>query len=133
MLPRHPHPVDAATFTGARSWPWLAGLLIMAGISHFARPRLYRSLIPPALGRPDRWIYASGAVEIAVGSALVPARSRRLAGLAAAALFVVVFPGNLQMAYGARHGSDAERALTLLRLPIQPVLVWWALRVARRA
>jgi uncharacterized membrane protein len=113
----------------------LAGLLTVAGATHLAAPRLYRPLIPRSLGDPDPWVLWSGVAELACAAALVPARTRRPAALATAALFVGVYPGNVQMAVDAhRHRtSRGVRAATLVRLPMQAPLVWWALRVARTA
>jgi uncharacterized membrane protein len=78
-------------------------------------------------------VYGSGAAEIVVGVALVPRRTRRPAALAAAALFVLIFPGNLQMAWDARDDATVRQVATLARLPLQVVLIWWALLVARAA
>ncbi len=118
----------------APGWRTLAALLAVAGTTHFVHPRLYRPLIPPALGDPRPWVLWSGVAELACAAALVPQRTRRPAALAAAALFVGVYPGNVKQAVDAhRHGSSpAVRVATLVRLPMQVPLVWWALDVARR-
>jgi uncharacterized membrane protein len=100
---------------------------------HFVAPQFYRPLIPEALGDPDPWVYGSGVAEIVVGVALVPQRTRRPAALAAAALFVLIFPGNLQMAWDARDDTTVRQVATLVRLPLQVLLIWWALRVAKAA
>ena len=132
-LPRNPQRVDTATPRPTRAWAYLAGFLTIAGLAHFVMPQFYRPLIPPALGNADAWVYGSGVAEIAVGAALLPSKTRRPAAIAAALLFVVVFPGNLQMAWDARDGTNVERLITLLRLPLQFLLIWWALHVARTA
>lgn len=116
-----------------RAWAFLAGFLTIAGLIHFIAPALYRPLIPEALGDPDPWVYGSGVAEIVVGAGLVPSRTRRPAAFAAAALFVLIFPGNLQMAWDARDDSALRQWATLARLPLQVLLIWWALGVARTA
>jgi len=118
----------------APGWPLLAGLLALAGATHLVRPQVYRPLIPRTLGDPDPWVLWSGVAELACAAALVPPRTRRPAALAAAALFVGVYPGNLQQAVDAhrRRSRPAVRVATLARLPMQAPLVWWALTVARR-
>ena len=116
-----------------RAWAYLAGFLTVAGLIHFLAPQFYRPMIPEALGDPDPWVYGSGVAEIVVGVALIPRKTRRPAALAAAALFVVIFPGNLQMAWDARDDSAARQVATLARLPLQVLLIWWALLVARAA
>jgi len=117
-----------------RSAHGLAALLATAGITHFAAPPLYDAIVPRSLpGRPRTWTYLSGAAEIAIAAALAHPRTRRAGGLAAAALFVAVYPANVKMAWDWRHRPPAYRVLAYGRLPMQVPLVWWAWRVASRA
>ena len=108
----------------------LAGLLIGAGVTHFVRPEFYDALVPPVLpGSTRAWVYGSGVVELAVGAAVAVPRTRRRGAIAAAALFVAVFPGNVYMAV---EPGDVPRWAALARLPLQVPLVLWAVQVARR-
>ena len=109
----------------------LAGLLAATGVTHLARPGFYAPIVPPVLGDPYPWVYASGVAELACALGLVPGRTRWVAGWASAALFVAVFPANVQMAITARDGSALGQVLTCARLPLQVPLIWWALAVAR--
>ena len=110
----------------------LAGLLAGAGATHFLAPAFYDRMVPEVLPGPSRaWTYGSGLAEVAVAVALVPERTRRRGALAAAALFLGVFPGNLKMALDAETGT--EQLLTCARLPLQIPLVAWAWRVFRQA
>jgi uncharacterized membrane protein len=112
----------------------LAVLLAGAGVSHFAVPRFYDPMIPSRLpGHPRTWTYGSGIVELTVAAALAVPRTRRVGGLAAATLFIAVFPGNVQMAVDARRGPVAMKAATLARLPLQVPLILAAWRVYRRS
>ena len=107
----------------------LALLLAGAGVTHFARPRPYDSIVPRWLpGSARAWTYASGAAELAVSAAIACPRTRRSGGLAAAVLFAAVFPANVQMAIDWRHRPVPLRALAVGRLPLQAPLIWWALR-----
>ena len=56
---------------------------------------------------------------------------RRWGGLAAAALFVAVFPANVQMALAWRDRPLPYRAAAWARLPLQVPLIAWALRASR--
>jgi uncharacterized membrane protein len=108
----------------------LAALLTTTGVTHFAAPRPYDRVVPRTLPGPPRfWTYASGAAEIAVAAAVAHPRTRRAGGLAAAALFVAVFPANVKMAVDWRRRPPVERAVAYGRLPLQAPLVWWAWRV----
>jgi uncharacterized membrane protein len=112
----------------------LAGLLAATGATHFARPAVYDRIVPPAVPGPARlWTYASGAAELACAAAVAVPRTRRPGALAAAGLFVAVFPANVQMAWDWRRRPLPYRAAACARLPLQAPLVWWALRTARRA
>ncbi len=111
----------------------LAALLGTGGVSHFGAPGFYRPLIPSSLGAPDPWVYGSGLVELTCAGLVAMPRTRRVGAYAAAALFVAVFPGNVQMALDAGDRSTAYRAAAYLRLPLQVPLVIWALAVARGA
>jgi len=112
----------------------LAALLAAAGVTHFAYPKPYDRMVPTALpGTARTWTYLSGVAELAVAAAVAAPRTRRLGGLAAAALFTAVFPANIKMALDARGRSKGEQLATVARLPVQIPLVIWALRVSRSA
>ncbi|WP_037599809.1 DoxX family protein [Streptacidiphilus rugosus] len=120
--------------TPNRSARLLSGLLLGMGIAHFAMPRPFDTMVPDALpGSARSWTYLSGVAELAVGAAVASPRTRRAGALAAAGLFVAVFPANVQMAYDWRHHPKPLRAAALARLPLQVPLVAWALRVSRDA
>jgi uncharacterized membrane protein len=115
-----------------RSAAGLAALLATAGTTHFLAPRPYDAIVPRSLpGSPRTWTYVSGAAELALAAAVAVPRTRRAGALAAAALFVAVFPANVKMARDWRRRPPAYRAAAYARLPLQAPLVWWALRVAR--
>jgi uncharacterized membrane protein len=111
----------------------LAGLLGVAGTAHFLAPDSYQRTIPSALPYPRELVYVSGAAELLSGAGLLFSRTRRIAGWATAALFVAVFPANVQMALDGRRASPLHRAILWMRLPLQVPLVVWAAQVARRA
>lgn len=115
-----------------RPAPALAATLVATGLLHFATPAPFDTIVPRALpGAPRRWTYLSGAAELAVAAAVTLPRTRRLGGLTAAALFVAVFPANVQMALDWRRRSPAQRTLAWGRLPLQLPLLAWALRASR--
>jgi uncharacterized membrane protein len=116
----------------SRSTTGLAGLFAVLGILHFAKPKPFEQIIPPALPAKKQLVYASGACELACAAGLLHPRSRRAAGLASAALLVAVFPANVQMALDLnRQGSTAAKAIGFARLPLQLPLIRAALKAAR--
>ncbi len=112
----------------------LAGLLAAAGVTHLVKPGPYDAIVPRSLPGPPRfWTYASGAAELATAAAIAVPRTRRLGGLAAASLFMAVFPANVRMALDWRDRSPMARAIAYGRLPLQAPLIVWGLRVAGRS
>ena len=110
----------------------LAGLLAVAGTTHFLAPRPYESIVPPILRFRRTLVYVSGVAELACAAAVAFPASRRRGALASAGLFVAVFPANI---YAARDTNRNwfVRVLAVLRLPLQVPLVVSALRVASAA
>ncbi|MFC4375921.1 hypothetical protein ACFO5K_17615 [Nocardia halotolerans] len=106
------------------------------GVLHFLAPKPFDGIVPRQLpGKPRTYTYASGAAELGVATALAVPRTRRAGGWLAAALFIGVFPANVQMAVdvvGNPKASGAVKAGVLARLPLQIPMILAALRVARR-
>ncbi|TCN57072.1 putative membrane protein [Rhodococcus sp. SMB37] len=115
----------------------LAALLAGAGVLHFVLPTPFDSIVPKQLpGEARHYTYASGVAELAVATTLAVPRTRRLGGTLAAALFVAVFPANVQMALSwlrSNRVSPAAKAVAVARLPLQIPLITEALKVRRTA
>jgi uncharacterized membrane protein len=117
-----------ATKRGRRAAVRLSALLTTSGTLHFARPKPFDALVPPALpGTARFWTYASGVAELGVAGLLAVPRTRRLGGSLAAALFVAVFPGNVR-AVRLFWRRPLMRAAMIARLPLQVPLVTEALK-----
>jgi uncharacterized membrane protein len=114
--------------------PALAGLLLAAGLTHFALPSFYEAIIPKALpGAPRMWVFVSGGAELACAAAVADRPTRRVGATLAALLFVVVFPANVKMAIDWSHDGPLKAAIAIARLPLQVPLIWWALALRHRA
>ena len=105
----------------------LSGFLLVAGLAHFVVPRPYQRIVPRVLGDPAFWVRWSGVAEIACAALVAHPRTRRTGAIAAAVLFVTVFPANVQMAL------DTNAVVAWARLPLQVPLVVWAGRVAGKS
>lgn len=109
----------------------LGALMVFAGVSHlsFAREE-FRAQVPPWVPvSTDAIVLGSGAVEIALGAAMIAIPKRRnVVGLLLAAFFVAIFPGNIAqwMHHRDAFGLTTDRA-RFVRLFFQPVLIGWAL------
>ncbi len=108
----------------------LGAALTFAGTAHlsFARAE-FQAQVPTWLPLDaDFVVLASGVVEIAIGVWLLTGYKKKIAGLAAAALLIAVFPGNISqwLTQTDAFGLTTDEA-RLTRLFFQPLLVIWAL------
>ncbi len=108
----------------------LGATLIYTGTLHLTSSRQeFQAQVPPwAPFTPDFIVLASGVVEIALGLALISLQRRKAVGIATAAFFIAIFPGNIsQFVNGIdAFGLNDDRARAI-RLLFQPLLVLWAL------
>jgi len=109
--------------------------MVGAGTLHFVLPRGYRRIVPRALGHAPLLVAISGVAEILAGVLLAVPRTRRLGAGLALAIFVLVWPANIQMAIDGGlpdAGAVAGSALVAwARVPLQLPLFVWAFRLAR--
>ena len=123
---------DGTRDAGGRSRRLLAAFFLFAGVNHFARPRPYEAIVPPALkSRASSVVAVSGVAEILGGLGVLPARTRRLSGLWLIALLAAVFPANLHMAREPERFKRIPRWALYARLPLQPLMMLWAWRATR--
>lgn len=123
----------------------LALFYAAAGVLHIAVPGPFLSITPAWVPHAPLVIFMTGVCEIAGAVGLCIRRLRRFAGVALALYAVCVFPANVKHAIDSL-GSASPGALAwlyhIVRLPLQPVLVWlplfaaswvtWPLREERR-
>jgi uncharacterized membrane protein len=111
----------------------LAGFFIGGGVNHFAMPGPYRQIVPSRLrGQAKLVVEISGVAEVAGGLGVLLPATRRLSGLGLIALLVAVFPANLHMARTPEEFPKIHRWALYGRLPLQPLMMWWAWRATRR-
>jgi uncharacterized membrane protein len=99
---------------------------IFAGANHFINPKMYEKIIPPLLPYPSLINYSSGAFEILFALLLIPETTRSIGAWLIIILLIVVFPANIQMTLNYWRTNDPKLWLTIIRLPLQFVLIWWA-------
>jgi uncharacterized membrane protein len=116
------------------SWRALgpAAIFLASGSLHFARPDVFRAIVPPQLGHDADLVAISGAAELAGGLGLLYPPTRRAAAYGLVALCVAVWPANWYMAIAASRFANLAPAWVLwARVPLQLPLIWWILRVSR--
>jgi uncharacterized membrane protein len=110
----------------------LAAFFVGAGVNHFVSPRFYRAMVPPALApRAKRVVELSGVAEVLGGVGVLLPRTRRLSGVGLIALLAAVFPANLYMASDPERFDKVPRWALFARLPLQPLMMWWAWSATR--
>ena len=113
-----------------------AVLFVVAGVLHFVIPRTYVAIMPswlPAwLPSPLMLVYLSGVFEALGGIGLLLSATRVTAAIGLIVLLAAVFPANVEMLRlaQARGASALFIAACWIRLPLQPLLMWWVWRVA---
>ena len=112
----------------------MAAMLIGIGVGHFAAPKPFDTIVPAELpGGPRFYTYASGVAEVGVGAMLLAPRTRRAGALAAVALFLAVYPANINMVRLWWDKGWPARIAALARLPLQVPMVVAALKIRRAA
>ncbi len=107
--------------------------MVWVGVLHFVRPEGFVRIVPRFLPAPLALVLVSGAFEILGGLGLLVARTRRFASLGLIALYVAVFPANINMLVNdiGLDGRPVPAWALWLRLPFQLVFIAWAWWVGR--
>ena len=121
----------AANIQRRRPLRALAVFFIGSGVNHFVIPGTYKQIVPPGLGDPATLVRVSGVAEIAGGVGVLLPRTRRLAGLGLIALMAAVFPANVYMALNPAKFAKIPAWALYARLPLQPLMMWWAWRATK--
>ena len=105
----------------------LAGVMVGIGVQHFVSPQLFVAIMPRSLPLPLTLVYVSGVCEVLGGIGLLVPRLRKAAGWGLIALYLAVFPANVNMAINNLPLGGSHYPLLLwARLPVQAVFIAWA-------
>ena len=106
----------------------LALSISIVGVLHFAVPVPFVRIVPPQLPYPEALVYISGFFEILGGIGLLIPKVSRAAAWGLIALFIAMFPANINQAVNniAIEGIPHNQLLYWCRLPLQAVLIAWA-------
>jgi uncharacterized membrane protein len=140
----HPHnvtmtspPPELQQITNSSRGAKMGAFLVGMGVLHFAAPKPFDTIVPAELpGSPRYYTYASGIAEAAVGGLLLAPKTRRVGALVAAALYVGVFPANVNMVrlwFKDPAKPLPMRVAAVARLPLQIPMITQALKVYRES
>ena len=109
-------------------------LFLAAGVLHFVMPVFFDRIVPPWVPNARMATYVSGVFEIVGAIGLLIPATRVAAAWGLIALLVAVLPANIHMLNQARAAGESAGFIIGLwvRLPVQPLLMWWVWRVAIR-
>jgi len=103
----------------------MAAFYGIAGIQHFRKPWFFIKITPPWVPKADTVNIIVGVIEVAIAIGLVIPATRSIAAWVTIALLIAVFPANWYHHQKARKKGKMVKG-TLIRLPIQLLLIWWA-------
>jgi uncharacterized membrane protein len=113
----------------------MGGWLVGMGVLHFVAPKPFDTIVPTELpGSARFYTHASGVAEVAAGALLIAPRTRKFGALASIALFLGVFPANVNM---VRLWSQEPakpvwmRIGAVARLPLQVPMITQAYKIYR--
>lgn len=103
----------------------MSAIYVIAGIFHFVKPKFFLKITPKWVPKPAVVNIIVGIIEIALGILVLIEATRSFAAIGIIALLIAVFPANFY------HFQKAKRKgklviPTLIRLPFQVVLIYWA-------
>ena len=104
-----------------------------AGVLHFLAPAFFVRIVPLWVPDAKLAVTLSGIAEIAGAAGLLISATRRSAAWGLILLLVAVFPANVNMLRIAMAdgSSGVLQAVLWLRLPLQPLLIWWLWKASR--
>ena len=118
----------------------MAIMLTVTGLAHFIFPAPLDGIVPAFLpGEPRLWTYISGVAELVVAAMLFVPMDKSFAGkpirlwgvYSAAALFLAVYPANINMAIEWSSRPMPEPLFAIARLPLQFGLFYWCWALAK--
>ena len=109
-------------------------MLLGVGTTHFLMPKPFDDIVPAELpGSARFYTYASGVAEVTTGALLLSRRTRKVGALAAIAVFLGVYPANINMVRLWRDKSLFMRLCAIARLPLQIPMIISALQIHRNS
>lgn len=103
-----------------------------AGINHFVHESFYEAIMPPYMGCHHLLINLSGLAEIFFGVLLIFKQSRRIGAALIIILLIAIFPANIQMTINYFQNNNPNLWISIVRLPIQILLIGWAFLFTRK-
>lgn len=108
----------------------MVALFLGVGVMHFIKTETFARAMPDYLPAKILLVQLTGVIEILGALGLMAGKTRKPAGICIALFLVCVFPVNLNMALHPELFPKLPVWALWLRLPIQGLLIWLALRAS---
>lgn len=105
---------------------------VASGVNHFWHPNFYLHIMPDHYAHPLTLVRASGVAEILGGLGLLTPVTRRFSAVGVAAMLVVFFDVHFSMLLHAARFPEVPAWVLWARIPLQFLLIGWALYFARQ-
>ena len=105
----------------------MAGMYIFAGLMHFIKPKAYIKVMPDYFKHKAFLVYLSGVAEIILGIALFFQETKDFAIYGIVLMLLIFLTVHINMLKGKREAIGIPKIILILRLPLQFLLIWWAL------
>lgn len=103
---------------------------IVGGINHFWHEKFYIHIMPDHYAHPHALVQLSGLAEICGGLGLLLPATRRTSAFGITAMLLVFLDVHQYMLRHAERFPEAPKWMLWARLPLQLVLIAWALNYA---
>lgn len=105
----------------------MGAFYVLAGLNHFRDPKFYLWLMPPYIPAHKQMVLWSGVAEVIIGVLVIVPQTRVVGAIGVFALLVAVFPVHIYMLQDREKFKKVPRWGLWLRVPIQFLLMAWAL------
>lgn len=112
-------------------FPWhytlMAVMYIVAGLMHFVAPKSYIKIMPDYVKHKSFLVYLSGVAEIVLGIGLMLRGFKPFAIYGIVIMLLIFLIVHINMLKGEKEAHGIPKIILILRLPLQFILIWWAL------
>lgn len=110
--------------------PWhqylMGVLLVLAGVNHFRKPKLYERIMPPYIPAHSTMVMLSGVAEMVLGFMLMNKNSQEMAAWGIIALLIAFIPVHIYMLQDKKASMKLPKWALIVRFPLQLGLIYWA-------
>ncbi|NGX85199.1 MULTISPECIES: MauE/DoxX family redox-associated membrane protein [Aequorivita] len=110
--------------------PWhqylMGVLLVLAGMNHFRKPKLYERIMPPYIPAHSTMVMLSGVAEMVLGFMLMNKNSQEMAAWGIIALLIAFIPVHIYMLQDKKASMKLPKWALIVRFPLQLGLIYWA-------